>query len=296
MRTAIVVCTDGSYIEPSAVLLQSFADNYHSKKDVDLVCVMPEGESEKFDYLSDLLSLDLRLHLKLVVAKDSDYGWMKSLVNSQGKNIFPSLWYRCFLGSLLPDYDKAIYFDSDIFIDKNVQPILDYPMNGKLMAVYDTVGVPWLYGIHQGTLAHFLSGVLIIDLAWWRDSGVEEKFKAELLSEGPNELLDEYLLNKYLFDRWFPIPITFNFHSYLEDDHGIPDWDSSYLAKGFYNDAIVYHFSGQAKPWNFKEIGGKDDESLLGQKWRDALTKLKNNMTLGNKKVRNVNGIIIDRT
>lgn len=269
MSTAIVVCTDSGYIEQTAVLFQSFADNYYYRKDIDLICVMPEDSASGFDRLPDLLNLDLRFNLKLVKASNKDFGWLSNLKIGD-KSIPPALWYRCFLGSLLPEYERAIYLDPDTLIVKDVQPLLDYPMHGALLATYDTVGVPWLYNLDsKNSLAHFVSGVLIMDLDWWRSSGVEGLMKDELLSDGPHDLLDEYLLNKYVKDQWYPLPPTFNFHSYMEDLHGVPDWDSTYLPTSFYENAIVFHFSGQIKPWNMEEIAQKSDTSKLGSLWRE---------------------------
>lgn len=271
MKTAIVLCLDSYYVEPAAVFLESFADNYHYRKDIDIVCVMPEADAEGFEKLKSLVNLDLRFVLHLVSVPDSAYPWMQNLF-VESKPIRPTVWYRLFLGSLLKDYDRAIYFDPDILIVNDVQPILDHPMRSNFLATYDTVGVPYLYNLHSGHMAHFVTGVLMMNLNWWRDSGIEDKFREDIETNGPHDLLDEYLMNKYLKDEWYPLPLSFNFHSFETDAHGVPNWDVSYLPMHFYRHAIVFHFAGPLKPWNYEETLKVRDKSVLGGEWRRRRT------------------------
>lgn len=272
MKTAIVLCIDANYVEPAGVFLESLAENYHYRRDLDVVCVMPASDSDGFKRLKDITNLDRRINLQVKLIDDDKYPWLVGLsVDDRAagpRKLPPSLWYRLLLGSILEEYDKAIYFDPDILIMNDVQPILDYPMKAELMATFDTLGIPNVYNLPNKHKVHFVSGVLILDLNWWRSSGIEDKFKNDLLENGPNELMDEYLLNKYGIDNWFPLPISFNFHAYKTNEYGIPDWDSSFLPTHTYKTAIVHHFAGQLKPWNFKKIAGIHDTSLLGAEWR----------------------------
>jgi len=267
MKTAIVLCLDSNYVEPAAVFLESLAENYHFRKEIDIACVMPVEDSAGFETLKSLVNLDLRFNLKLYTVSESDYSWANNL-SVDGKKIPKTVWYRLFLGSILKDYEKAIYFDPDILIVDDIQPILDHPMRNKFMAAYDVVGVPYLYNLHRGTVSHFVTGVLILDLNWWRSSGIENQFQDDVEKFGPDELLDEYLMNKYLKDVWYPLPFSFNFHAFTTDAHGVPDWDSTYLPWHFYKHAIAFHFAGPVKPWNYSTVITKEDTSRLGSEWR----------------------------
>jgi lipopolysaccharide biosynthesis glycosyltransferase len=279
MKTAIALCVDSEYAEHAAVLIDSLSENYHYRQELAVVCIVPEGDSKAFETIKTLTNIEACLALELVVVPDSEYGWLKELKWSKdvgiiqvnhvnwSKSIPATLWYRLFLGSLLPDYDRAIYMDLDMLVVRDIAPLINYPQFAPLLATYDTVGVPYLYNLHQGELSHFISGLLIMDLNWWRTSGIEESFKKDLLQNGPHELLDEYLLNKYCLPHWHPLPVTFNFVSYSYNKYGVPNWDSSYLPKAIFKHAIVMHFAGPIKPWNAEEVAGGDN-SEIGAEWR----------------------------
>ncbi len=266
MKTAVAICLDANYLEPAAVFLESFSENYHYRYGVDLICVMPEEDAHAFSELESMVQLDLKLTLKLVKVSKNKFSWLKELYVLD-KHFPASVWHRLFLGSILEDYDKVIYFDTDILIVDDVQPIFNYPMYGKLMAVYDAnIGLPYLYNVHRGHISHFISGMFIADLNWWRDSGIEKKFEEDIKQNGPHELMDEYLLNKYAIADWHALPTTFNFCFFNFDAYGVPNWDSSGLPLHFKH-AIAIHYAGPIKPWNFNEIAGTDT-SRLGAEWR----------------------------
>jgi len=269
MKTAIVTCIDANYVEAAAVFIESFSENYHTNKELDIICVMPDTDKEAFKWLSSTVSVNSRLNLKLrSVSSKSKYKWMHNAAVSERWQKSPAVWYRVVLGSILHEYDKAIYFDPDILIVENVQPILEYPMYGKLMAVPDVTGAVYMYGENRGEVAWFSTGVLIIDLNWWRGSGIEDVLKQDVISGGAKELVDEHFLNKHLKDVWYPIPFTFNFYAFKSDSHGMPDYDKTFLHPAFYSHAIVMHFAGPCKPWNYKELTTKTDKSRLGAEWR----------------------------
>jgi lipopolysaccharide biosynthesis glycosyltransferase len=266
MRTAIVTTIDANYIEPAAVFFESFSENYHNHKELDIVCVMPEEDASAFNELEAMMQLDKRLKLKARFVSPNEYKWTEEAAVGDRWAHSKAAWYRLLLGSILHDYDKAIYFDPDVLIVDNVQPILDHPMYNKFMAVFDTVGVQYFYSKGRGDVGWMTSGMLIIDLNWWREAGVEDWFKEDVAANGSDELIDEYLLNKYLKPYWHPLPVTFNFYAFVKDEFGVPDFDQSYLPV-YYKHAIVMHFAGRVKPWTFKKIVLKEDPSRLGQEW-----------------------------
>jgi lipopolysaccharide biosynthesis glycosyltransferase len=179
-------------------------------------------------------------------------------------------WYRLFLGSVLSDYEKVIYFDVDALIVDNVQPILDHPMYSPFMATVDVTGFEIMFLKSRGETPRLHAGTLIADLNWWRSSGIETEFK-EAMEEWDSTLgSDEDLLNRNLTIRsnWTLIPFTFNFLFFTRDAHGIPDFDSSESLPLYYKHAIMIHFASQIKPWNYKKIIGQEDPSRLGAEWR----------------------------
>lgn len=269
MKTALVTIFDAGYIEQAAVFMDSVSENYHSHEELDLLCMLPEESAESFNELKDLVDLDPRINLKLVVVPTSEYGWLSE--KTAGHWGTATTWYRLFLGSLLPEYDKAVYLDVDMLVVENIQPLLNHPMHNKFMSVMDTLGVEYLYQKTRGDVAYLTDGVFIVDLGWWRESGIEDVFKAHIQDNQPEILVEEHVLNTYIKPYWHPLPFTFNYYMFKRDRHGVPDFDEGILPV-HYKHAIIFHFAGKVKPWTYEDvIVGRQDESNLGAEWRRRL-------------------------
>ena len=257
---------DSSYIEKAAVFIESFSENYHHYKELDFVVLMPEEDISSFNQLLSLVRVNQRINLRGRAIQSSKYKWIEK-ATVKDPRYSKVVWYRLILGSALKEYNKVIYFEPDMLVVDNVQPILDHPLHNNVMAVYDVTGVQYQYAKGRGETAWFTTGVLILNLDWWRENKIERTLVADLEKNGADELTDEHLFNKYLKDYWHPLPITFNFYAYDSDAHGVPNWDSSYLP-AFYKHAIVHHFVGPVKPWNYENFDDKADPSRLGAEWR----------------------------
>jgi lipopolysaccharide biosynthesis glycosyltransferase len=277
MKTAIAIVFDANYIEKAAIFIDSLSENYHGSEKLDITCVVPEYESKAFDDLKKLVSITPRIHLiKVVYPKDlSD--WISGAVKQRFSWVPSMTWYRLFLGTVLPDYDKVIYFDVDALVVDNIQPILDHKMYSPFMATVDVTGFEIMFLKSRGELPRLHAGTLIADLNWWRDSGIEDEFRAAMEEWDLTLGSDEDLLNRNetLRSNWTLIPFTFNFLFFTRDAYGIPDFDSSESLPLYYKHAIMIHFASQIKPWNYKKIVGKEDPSRIGAEWRrrEALIK-----------------------
>lgn len=277
MKTAIAIVFDANYTEKAAIFIDSLSENYHGSEKLDIACVVPEYESESFDELAKLVSVTPRIHLiKVVYPKDlSD--WISGAVKQRFSWVPSMTWYRLFLGTVLPEYDKVIYFDVDALIVDNIQPILDHKMYSPFMATVDVTGFEIMFLKSRGELPRLHAGTLIADLNWWRDSGIESEFRVAMEEWDSTLGSDEDLLNRNetIRSNWTLIPFTFNFLFFTRDAHGIPDFDSSESLPLYYKHAIMIHFASQIKPWNYKKIVGKEDPSRIGAEWRrrEALVK-----------------------
>jgi len=271
-KTCIAITFDINMALPAAVLIQSIVDNYFDFDELDVVCGFM-GSAEDFTYLNKLLSAiktDGRVQIKVIEISKEKFEWVEKLKNINARHHAPPSIDLCklFLGSIFADYGKLIYLDTDMLVVKNIQPILDHPVTNKIMAIVDISGPEYYYLKSRGELAHLNTGFMIVDLNWWRDSDIEKQFlehieQAEIISMSAEELI-----NLYAKSHWSPVPYTFNFFQYTRDRYGIPNYDESNILPQHYKHAIVFHFVGAAKPWNYEKMIQKKDESLLGEKWR----------------------------
>lgn len=283
-KTCIVLTFDANMALPAAVLINSIIENYFDFDNLDIVCGFM-GSVKETEYLKKLINnikKDSRINIKIIEIESKKFKWIEKLKNISTRHHAPPLIDLCklFLGSILADYDKAIYFDTDMLVVRNIQPILEHPMHNKLMAIVDISGPEFYYLKSKGEAAHINTGLMIIDLNWWRDSKLEEMFLSYLEQTKIVSMSAEELINKYAKSSWSPLPYSFNFFQFTRDIYGIPDYDESNIIPQHYSHAIVFHFVGAAKPWNYKEMVHREDESLLGEKWRRLAKKISPGISL----------------
>lgn len=273
LKSCIVLTFDVRMALPASVLIKSIIKNYFDYDDLDIVCAFL-GDYKDIEYLNNLLknveNAGSKINIKIIEINKNKFTWLEKLENINSRHHAPSSIDLCklFLGSILSEYDKAIYLDADMIAVKNIQPILDYPIYNKLMAVVDTTGAEYYYLKSKGESPHINTGLMIIDLNWWRESKIEDLFIEHIQSAKIISMNAEELINTYAKPYWSPVPYSFNFYQFSRDKYGIPNYDESNLMPQHYAHAIIFHFVNVTKPWNFKEMVHKEDTSLLGEKWR----------------------------
>lgn len=95
-----------------------------------------------------------------------------------------TIYYRLFIPSLFPEYDKILYLDSDIVVLKDICEMFDTDITGKLVGaireeVMTTVKVFSDYSEECLDVPHgeyFNSGVLLINAKAFREKDVEGQF------------------------------------------------------------------------------------------------------------------------
>lgn len=268
---------DKNIVLPAAVLIQSISDHYFLNYDLDIVCCVSGDSEQIFDEIQSLVNISSRINLKLVSINENNFPFIKDLEKAKTNHwaINPAAeMYKLFLGSLLEGYDKTIYIDCDVIAVNNIQPILEHPMTGKVMCVVDTTATEFSGPKLPAHRAYFNNGVVIADLNWWRDSNIEETFLNYIKETGFIAMGAEELYNLYLSAELHPLPFTFNFYQFTRDKDGIPNYDESVSLPTHYKSAILMHFGGGSKPWNFEKMTKKEDTSFLGKKWRKLASSL----------------------
>jgi lipopolysaccharide biosynthesis glycosyltransferase len=159
------------------------------------------------------------------------------------------------MGTACAEFSKAIYIDIDCVIARDIQPMLDFELVGAPIAAFHEIQVE-LDFVHHALAeykdyAYFNSGVLVVDLDYWRKNGIEELLLDESLSLSPTlGFADQDILNRVFRNNWTPLSMNFNYM--------INTYPNIKLT-----DPIVVHFAGLGKPWI---------SSTVGSKWRDLWT------------------------
>lgn len=157
---------------------------------------------------------------------------------------------RLFLATLLNEYEKCIYLDSDLVVNRSVVELFDQFDGLSVILVADTGARYYsvdraLFNAAQLPLdgPYFNTGVLGIDLDLWRKRGVTDAcFVVAKKFKGLSKSADQGLLNTVLFDSFKEVGRCWNWPM---------AWNSEPLTK---LEKKIYHFVASPKPW---DLGGK---------------------------------------
>lgn len=235
----------------SYVFVKTLSENYSGKDILTLHCLVPEDMlSMEQDFINTLGHLG-NVSVKFVCSKE--FTDMQKFGKLHGSDYISSnAWHRIFIPSLFVDFDTAIYIDSDTMVMRDIDPLLSFETNSKFAAfIENTTSMPSrVFGTPDR--AYFNAGVFIADLNYWRNSGIKNRM-IEMLDAGETtKFLDQDMLNLFFNPVISPLPITFNYPAWYDENHNI-----------YINNPIIVHFVGNAKPWQ-----QHDEKSILPKRWR----------------------------
>ena len=181
-------------------------------------------------------------------------------------------YYRLVLPELLPNYDKILYLDSDMIIQKDVAEIYEEDVEGYLLAACHDADTAGLYnGFEPGKkeytdkilklkepYQYFQAGVLLLNLKEFRKTYSTEEIMKYAISE-KWELMDQDILNKLCEDKIKYIDMAWNV---MVDYGGIRINKIIALAPKWLNDMYkkaricpyIIHYAGPEKPWFYPEM------------------------------------------
>lgn len=157
--------------------------------------------------------------------------------------------------SLMPGVSKALYLDSDTIIVGDIRDLLETDVIGYALAACRDSS--FSYNIVKSYLSpeileeYFNSGVLLINLKWWKENDSEEQL-IEYLNTHKVKLPDQDALNaifgghdivKILHPKWNALASYFCFPPQ------VPNSEKKFI-KDLWKNARIIHFIGTIKPWH----------------------------------------------
>lgn len=173
------------------------------------------------------------------------------------------MFYRILIPDVFPQYDKAIYLDSDIAVLGDIAEFYNIDLEGNILGGINDV----MHARSKGYVSteigldpnrYINSGVLLIDSKAYREQGIKEQIFAELAKRDSLRYPDQDLINivcngkiKFLPRRWNYI---WHYHIVKNDQYLnlAPDEMKQYLEDA--GDIQILHFTSSVKPWNNKMI------------------------------------------
>lgn len=242
----IALCTDEKYSFPCGVCITSILEN--NKEEECNIYILTDGLNpetiEKFKQLQD----KYKQKIDIITINDKLFDGLKI------SNRFPiSIYYRFLLPQLVND-KKVIYLDCDIIVTSSLKEIwhtniTDYACGVIEDQKSDDITIQNRLGLYKD---YFNSGVLLINLDYWRENDIASKL-IEFINQNPDICLypDQDALNYILCDCVKFLEYKYNYQElfYLPKEHILlhkNKWKQLDLAG---NAPIIMHYTGCIKPW-----------------------------------------------
>lgn len=164
-----------------------------------------------------------------------------------------TIYFRIFIPDMYPEYDKAIYIDSDIVVPGDISELYDTDMHNNLIGVVKDGSVNDVaelqrymtesLGLKLGD--YFNSGMLLMNMKELRNVKLAEHFL--------------YLLNKYHFDCVAPDQDYLNSMCYGKIEYLDSCWDAMpNRNKPEIKNPKIIHYNLFDKPWCYDDIQYQD--------------------------------------
>ena len=164
-------------------------------------------------------------------------------------------YFRLFIADMFPQYDKAIYIDSDTIVTGDISKLYDTDISGfyvgacveQAMAQMDVYGTYAEQVVGIDRRVFFNAGVLLINCETWRRVKLLDQFIKYLGVYNFIVTQDEDYLN--VICKWHVKLLDQRWNTELTDGI-VYDYDIS--------EANVLHYIMTNKPWHYRECRGAD--------------------------------------
>lgn len=250
METINILCSaDNNYAAYCGIMLTSlYENNKHSNIVVYLLTDgLCEKELQRFKQFEKQYNTTVHI---VTVCKES----FKHCPVREGDHVSLTAYYRIACADLLPEeLDKILYLDCDIMVKCDLRPLWNIDLAGKAMGVV----VDGWHPKNENRLSfesktYFNSGVLLINLAYFREYAIAEKC-LDYIQEYPEKIIlhDQDTLNLICHNDLMYLPLKYNFQTaflrvYNTFDESLKNEIISSLKEG----DLIVHFDAFPKPWN----------------------------------------------
>lgn len=259
----VVFAADDSYSPMFAAALQSLMDHSTSENNYDVVLI---GTNISKDNKSKLLSMTQQK--KNVLLRFYDPGILIQNYDLKANaHITKETYYRFLIQTILPDYDKVLYLDSDLIINADVadlyhKDISDYMLaaardpdflgqiNGQNPDAMEYVRSTFLM---KDPYNYFQAGVILFNEKKMREAySLEEWLK---FATHPYRYNDQDVLNLYCENKVYYLDMAWNFITDCNHERVSkvivysPDEIQKAYATARRSPKII-HYAGFKKPWH----------------------------------------------
>ena len=239
---------DDSYAPFLAVALNSAIKNSDPQRNYKAIVLYQDLGADNISRLQSLQTENFKIELMPIRAN------MEALDDRMSNRLrcdyfTLTIYFRLFIPSMFPQYDKGIYIDSDVVLTDDIAKLFDIDIGENYIGACNDLSIadiPPLVAYTEKAVGvnakeYINSGVLLINLKKMRDDDLEGHFLS--------------LLNKYHFDSIAPDQDYLNAMCngkiyYLEEK-----WDTMPNdAKPMLTETSLIHYNLFSKPWCYDGI------------------------------------------
>ena len=251
-RVNIVLNTDLQYVVHCCTMLSSlFENNINIKFNIH---VISGGLTASF--INDIRNLveekySQKLYLYIIDSEALNY-----FPKYKNSHISQAANYRLFVDKILPsDIDKVLYLDCDLIVNNSLEPLWSIDISDCPIAAvedmwsgkddnYIRLGYDKKYG-------YFNSGVLLINLKWWRENNICNNFIEYLKCHDNLKFVDQDILNGMFYNNRKLLSFKWNVQDgLLRRKPKVRESSIPTLQNEIKSPAII-HYTGSRKPWDY---------------------------------------------
>ena len=250
----IVLCASDNYTMPCGVTICSICVNNREIPIKFYIITDNSFTEEHKDQLSALVSNYPLKAIEFIFVKDEQVDLFLKHENTWWTR---HVFYRLLSAKLLPnDVKRALYLDCDVIVRHSLESLWETDLTGKAVGcVPDGMeGVIEYYNRlgYTADKGYFNSGVLLMNLQYWRENNISEAFSSYIIENGKKlKHPDQDVLNVVLRDCKTVLQLTYNFQSaflYKRKFHSFDYTKYKEEIKIFSKDPVILHLSG-IRPW-----------------------------------------------
>lgn len=255
----VVFTPDENYVIPTCVAILSMLQT-KKRSTKYLFCIII---SEKFDktclhYFDRLKEIENGFNYQIIIINSDCFDHQKITT----RHLSTSAYYRLILADILIDYEKCMYHDGDILVNKDLSEMYQIKMGNNYVA-----GIKAIL-MHQNTEQnmkrmqewkfpsfdnYIFSGDLIFNLSKIRDDNLGEVLLKEMEKGYPSE--DQDVINLCCYGNILFLPLKYCMLNRWINNDALITMENQVYSNEEINEAkqqpAIIHFAGaNVKPWN----------------------------------------------
>lgn len=236
----IFFSTDNNYVPFLDVTIRSLIANASKEYKYHIVVLNTGLDAEKTDKIKAMENENFKIEFADISYAIKDI--RDKLPNEQHFGL--ATWYRLFIQSLFPQYDKILYLDCDIIVLGDISELYNTDLEDNYIA-----GVIEHWILHSPVFSYYTkkavgieskeyinAGIMVIDLKKFRENEIEQKFVK--------------LINTYNFDVIDPDQSYINFLCHGKIKYLPFEWNRTPLETVPCDSPKIVHYALGSKPWH----------------------------------------------